>query len=162
MGSKINYYFFCFLFLIAFLLETSFLPQIFFGFFSPNLVAVIVIAAGLVLYSDDFIYLAFGVGLFMDLYTAVNFGIYSLGFTFLSVATSVFRSKFLKEGGVSRIFFITALSILTFDIFTLLLLYFYSNVWLFDFLFVSKKIFFDIIVAIILIFPFKILIYKKN
>jgi rod shape-determining protein MreD len=164
MNRKINYYTLLPLLFFTFFLETAFFPQVFSGSFVPNLLLVLIVAAGIVICSEDFIYLSFAVGLFADLYTATNFGIFSLSFLFLAMVICVLQKKILKEESLTRILLVAALAVIAYDIFyaTVLYLIYYMGMAYLDYTFVGFKIIFDLTITLILIYPAKYLISKKN
>lgn len=164
MNNKINYYILLPLLFLGFFLETVFFPQVFSDSFSLNLLLVLIIATGIVMCSEDFIYLSFAVGLFTDLYTASNFGIFSLSFLFLAMVICILQKKILKEESFTKILLVAALAVIAYDIFYTAVLYlvYYMGVAYLDYAFVGFKIIFDLIITLILIYPAKYLISKKN
>lgn len=163
MNRKINYYALCFFLSVAFFLETSFLPQLFPALFVPNLLVVVIIATGIILCTEDFLYIAFAVGLLMDLYSISYFGIFSLSMVLLSCVVCILRARFLKEENWPRFIFISVAAMVSYYLIFFPILYIFSNFNpdFFDPSFISKKIIFDSIVLILLIGPTRFMISKK-
>lgn len=164
MNNKLNYYILLPLLCLSFFLETAFWPQVFGLLFTPNFFLVLIIATGIIMCSEDFMYLSFAVGLLADLYTATNFGIFSLSFLFLAMAICVFQKKLLKEESPVRILLLVALTVIAYDIFYVVVLYlfYYAGAFYLDFSFLLHRIIFDLIVTMVFIYPLRYLISKKN
>jgi rod shape-determining protein MreD len=163
MNRKINYYALYFFIGVAFFLETSFLPQLFPALFVPNLLVLIIIATGIIFCTEDFLYIAFAVGLLMDFYSASYFGIFSLSMVLLSCMVCILRARFLKEENWFKSVFVSVAAMLSYYIIFFLILYIFSNFNpdVFDLDFISKKIIFDSVMVTFLIGPTKFMISKK-
>jgi rod shape-determining protein MreD len=116
MKDRINYYLFLPLISLAFLVETAFLPHLFWGSFQPPLVAVLLFAAVFLSRSADFLYTAFFFGFLLDLYAATPFGVLLTSLVLSAVFACLAKEKFLHEENFTRVAGVAMLSMLFYDI----------------------------------------------
>jgi rod shape-determining protein MreD len=144
-----------------FFLQTTFIAQIATSFPLPNLVLIFLFAAAFLSDSSDFIYVALLFGFLFDIFIGNNFGVYLLSFTASCALASYVRTKFIKDISFVKIFTFSVAMAFVYN-----LLYLSLSIVAFgaDFFshtdFVSRKIFFDLIYAGILVYPAMWLISK--
>lgn len=163
MNDRINYYIFLPLIFLAFLLETAFLPPLISGNIQPHLVLIILIASVFLSSSSDFLFTAFFFGILFDFYFGANFGVFTASMVFTAVFASLCKDRFMKEESFGRV---AGLSVSVALFYNLLYLCLLSVVFgaqtSFDSAFIWKKILFDSLYALILIFPVMRLISKRK
>ncbi len=162
MEDKINYYILLPVVFLLFFVQTTFLAQVFWGFFTPNFVFIFLLSAALLSYSTDLFYAILFFGFLFDLFSGKDFGIYTLSFFFACAAAYYLKFKVLKEKNFIKVAAVSALAMLIYNVvyFTLLFLVFSTG---FSFSgFVFKKVLFDLIHASVLTYPIMYLISKKE
>ncbi|MDD3006268.1 MAG: rod shape-determining protein MreD [Candidatus Pacebacteria bacterium] len=163
MNDRINYYIFLPLIFFAFLLETAFLPSLIWGDIQPELVLIALIASVFLSTSSDFLYTAFLLGIIFDFYFGASFGVFTVSMVLTSVFASLSKDRFMKEESFGKIIGLSVSVMLFYNLLYLCLLAFaFGAEASFDSAFIWKKIFFDSLYAIILIFPVMRLISNKK
>ena len=163
MQDRINYLIFLPVISFLFLLETSFLPQIFAGGFPPNLVMIMLFAAALLALSSDFLYVAFLFGFLFDIFSGASFGIFTAALVFSSIIVCEIKSRFIKEDRFVQIAAAASAGALSYHLIYLLLftIPYNGNISSYgDFLW--EKILFDSAYAAVLTYPAMRLISKKK
>lgn len=153
MKDRINYYIFVPLILIAFFLETAFLSHVLWSGLSVPAVVIVLFASVFLARSSDFLYTAFIFGFLLDIYSGTHFGIFTASLVFSSIFTCYLKEKFLKEESFIRVVGVSVVAMLFYDLFYLSLLSLvFGAQGIFDFGFIGKRIFFDLIYAAVFIY----------
>ncbi|MFA7169934.1 MAG: rod shape-determining protein MreD [Candidatus Paceibacterota bacterium] len=163
MQDKINYYIFLPIIFFLFFLETTFVAQIFYGNFPPSLVLIFLFAAALLTRSSDFLYVVFVFGFLFDIFSGINFGIFTLSFVLACIILCYLKAKFLKEESFIKIAALAISGALIYNlIYFFLLIVIFNTDASFELNFVGKKIIFDLVYAAVLTYPVMWLISKKR
>ncbi len=151
------------LFIFLFL-QITFIPQLFPENCAPNIILILLIAAAVIdAKSANIFFVSFFVGFIMDIFSGDSFGFITLGVLSAIFVSSYLSYYFLKELFSRNLIMISVSAVLAYNaayIFLISIGDFYqtfSNIR--QFLFI---IFFQIIYALILIYPLTYILLSKN
>lgn len=162
MEDKINYYILLPVVFLLFFIQTTFIAQVFWGFFTPNFVFIFLLSAALLSYSTDLFYAILFFGFLFDLFSGRDFGIYMLSFFFACAVAYYLKSKVLKEKNFIKVAAVSALAMLIYNAAHFTLLFLVYDAVLPSSGLVFKKVLFDLIYASVLTYPIMYLISKKE
>lgn len=163
MKDKINYYIFLPLLFLLFFLETTFIAQIFYDFFPPNLILIFLVAEIFLSFSQNFLFTVFIFGFLSDLFGGPDFGIFTLSFVLTAMLIYFLKIKFLSEDSFLKVVMLSMCAALIYNIVYLFLAFIVFNNNIVDiFSLVWPKTIFDMLYAAILVYPAMQLISKKT
>lgn len=154
MKDRIKYHIFLPLIFLAFFLETAFLPSLLWSSYLPHLVFIVLVASVFLSLSSDFLFTAFFFGFLFDVYSGADFGLFTLSVVFSAIVAYLLKEKFLQEESLIKVFGLSVAVIIFYDLLYLGLLFLVFGAGeTFGLAFVWKKILFDSVSSVILVFP---------
>ena len=116
LKQNINNYIFIPLLIFFFFLQLTFIPQLFFDIVHPNLVLMLLIAASFLYRSANIFYAVFFCGFALDIFSGIYFGPMLVSFLLTIFISSYFGCRFLKELFSARLFLISSVAVLSYNI----------------------------------------------
>lgn len=154
MKDRIKYHIFLPLIFLAFFLETAFLPSLLWSSYLPHLVLIVLVASVFLSLSSDFLFTAFFFGFLFDVYSGADFGLFTLSMVFSAIGAYLLKEKFLQEESLIKAVGLSVMVIIFYDLLYLGLLFLvFGTGEAFDPEFIWKKMLFDSISSVILVFP---------
>ncbi|MDD3190341.1 MAG: rod shape-determining protein MreD [Candidatus Pacebacteria bacterium] len=160
MNNEVNYYKLVIILLAAFFLQTTLFGQLL-GFFSPNLILMILVAGAFLSCDSDFLIVAFLSGVVLDIFSSSGFGIFPFCFLMTLLFVCFLKAKFIKERNFAKIIIFAALAAIFCN-----LLYFFIFYFVFsaeigpDYGFLLQRTAWDLILSAIFVHPFIRMISK--
>jgi len=122
LKQNINNYIFTTLLIFFLFLQLTLVPQIFFNAVYPNLVLILLIAASFLSKSTNVLSAAFFCGFVLDLFSGIYFGPMLISFLLTIFISSYLGCRFLKELFSARLFLISGVAVLFYNIFYFILI----------------------------------------
>lgn len=116
LRQNINNYIFISLLIFFLFLQLTFVPQLFFNTVQPNLVLILLIAASFLSRSTSMFYAVFFCGFILDIFSGIYFGPMLISFLLTIFVSSYFGCYFLKELFSTRLFLVSVLTVLFYNI----------------------------------------------
>ena len=116
LPQNINNYIFTPLLIFFLFLQLTLVPQLFFDAVHPNLVLTLLIAASFLSRSSSIFYAVFFCGFVLDIFSGIYFGPTLISFLLTIFISSYFSCYFLKELFSIKLFLISILTILFYNI----------------------------------------------
>ena len=116
LQQNINNYIFISLLIFFLFLQLTFVPQLFFNTVQPNLVLILLIAASFLSRSSSIFYAVFFCGFILDIFSGIYFGPMLISFLLTIFVSSYLGCYFLKELFSARLFSISVLTVLFYNI----------------------------------------------
>lgn len=154
MKDRIKYHIFLPLIFLAFFLETAFLPSLLWNSYLPHLVLIVLVASVFLSSSSDFLFTAFFFGFLFDIYSGADFGPFTVSMVFSAIGGYLLKEKFLQEESLIKVAGLGVAVMIFYDLLYLGLLFLVFGAGeAFNPAFVWKKMLFDSISSVILVFP---------
>lgn len=164
INEKIRNYTFILLLFVFLFLQVTFVPQLFFDNYIPNIVLVLLLAASaLDNRSINIFYAAFFAGFILDLFSGNYFGPVIISVLFAIFISSYLNYYFLKELFSYNLFLISSFAVLAYNVICIFLI----NISDLQQIFSNLKQFlliivFQIIYTVILIYPLTYILSRRT